>query len=488
MATDRYDAIIIGAGQAGSPLAKCLAVEAEKRTALIEREHVGGTCINEGCTPTKTMVASARVAYLARRAAEFGVTTGPVTVDMARVRQRKRDIVDSWRAGSERRLNATENLDLIEGDASFVDRTTVSVRLQDGGVRQLTADQIFINAGARPANPPIAGLETVPVLNSTTIMELDRVPEHLIVVGGGYIGLEFGQMFRRFGSRVTVVQRGSQLLPQEDTDIAEEIAEILREDGIDVLLETNTLRVARDAQGRVCLTVRKADMDKTIVGSHLLIAAGRRPNTDTLNLSAAGVETNRAGFIKVNDRLETTTPGIWALGDIKGGPAFTHISYDDFRIVRANVLLSRDVRTSTRPIPYTVFIDPQLGRVGLTEREARAQAYDVKVAKLPMAHVARAIEMDETRGCMKVIVDADTSLILGCAILGIEGGEIMSILQVAMEGNVPYQTLRDNIFAHPTLSEALNNLFLSWEKEPMEAVLSQASYSARMMKERTVTR
>jgi pyruvate/2-oxoglutarate dehydrogenase complex dihydrolipoamide dehydrogenase (E3) component len=479
MSTDRYDAIVIGAGQGGVPLAKCLAVAGKMRTALIERAHVGGTCINEGCTPTKTMIASARIAYLARRSAAFGVTTGPVTVDILKIRQRKRDIVESWRSGGERRVRATPNLDLIEGDATFAAPATLVVRGQNGA-RRLEANKIFINAGTRPAAPPIDGLETVPVLTSTSIMELDVIPEHLIVVGGGYVGIEFAQMYRRFGSRVTIIQRESQLLRQEDADVAEELAGILRGEGVDVLLDTLPMRAALDAERRVCLTVRKMDIDRTIVGSHLLTATGRTPNSDTLNLQAAGVETNRAGYIKVNDRLETTAPGIWALGDINGGPAFTHISYDDFRIVRANLLQGRDARTSSRLIPYTVFTDPQLGRVGLTERDARALGYEIKVAKLPMAHIARAIETDETRGFMKAVVDSDTSRILGCAILGAEGGEIMGILQVAMAGGIPDQVLRDNIFAHPTLAEALNSLFLSWEPEPMDVVLPQASYSAVM--------
>ncbi|MGQ0569545.1 MAG: mercuric reductase [Armatimonadota bacterium] len=481
MTPTHFDAIIIGAGQAGVPLAKCLAVECGLRTALIEREHVGGTCINEGCTPTKTMVASARVAYLARRAADYGVRTGPVTVDLARVRQRKRDIVASWRGGSERRLRKTENLDLIMGEARFTGPNIVEVQTVDTGTLQVSADKIFINAGARPSNPPLEGLDGVPRLNSTSIMELDQVPEHLLVLGGGYIGLEFGQMFRRFGSAVTIIQRGAQLLTQEDDDVSEEIAKILWEDGIEILLQVDAVRVARDDDGRIHLTVRSPDGERVLRGSHLLISAGRVPNSDSLNLSAAGVETDRRGYIKVNDRLETGVPGIYALGDIKGGPAFTHISYDDFRVIRNN-LQGRDDSTTGRPIPYTLFTDPQLGRVGLTEREAHAQCRNIKVAKMPMSHVARAIEMDETRGFMKAVVDADTSQILGCAVLGIEGGEVMGILQLAITGGVPYQVLRDKIFAHPTLAEALNNLFLSWEKEPMDVMLSQATYSATMMK------
>lgn len=478
---DHYGAIVIGAGQAGVPLSICLAVEKGMRTALVEREHVGGTCINEGCTPTKTMVASARVAYLARRAAEYGIQTAPVRVDLARIRQRKRDIVESWREGSRGRLQRTQGLDLLSGEGSFAGPKAVNVMMQDGHTHRLTADMIFINTGCRPARPSVRGLDGVPALDSTSIMELEVVPEHLLILGGGYVALEFGQMFRRFGSAVTIVQRPGQLLPQEDTDVAGEIAKILREDGIEVLLSSEALRVEQDAKGSIRLTVRSSVGERTLGGSHLLVAAGRVPNTDRLNLPAAGVQTDARGFIQVNERLETDVPGIYALGDVKGGPAFTHISYDDFRIVRTNLVRGGrggHTRMTGRSVPYTVFIDPQLGRVGLTEREARARGYNIRVAKLPMSHVARAIEVAETRGFMKAVVDADTDQILGCAILGIEGGEVMGIVQVAIMSKVPYTTIQDDIFSHPTLSEALNNLFLAWEEAPMEVVLSQASYSA----------
>ena len=458
--TERYDAIIIGAGQAGNPLSTTLA-NAGWKTALIEREHVGGTCINEGCTPTKTMVASARVAYLARRAADYGVHAGPVTVDMVQVRQRKRDIVDSFRDGSQRRIESTPGLDLLFGEASFTSPHSVQIHLQDGGARQLAADKIFINAGARPFKPAIPGLESVPALDSTSIMELDSVPEGLIVLGGGYIGLEFGQMFRRFGSQVTIVQRGKQVLSREDPDVAREVAEILREDGIEVLLKTNTSRVEQTADGQIRLTVNTPDGERTLSGSHLLIATGRRPNTDRLNLDAAGVETNKRGFVVVNERLETNVPGIFALGDVKGGPAFTHISYDDFRIIRANLLQGGEATTTGRIVPYTVFIDPQLGRVGLSESEARAQGRNFRVAHMPMNYVARALEVDESRGFIKAVVDADSGQILGAAVLGIEGGELMAVLQMAMMGHVPYTAIRDAVFAHPTLAESLNNLFAS---------------------------
>ena len=454
-----YDAIIIGAGQAGGPLATALG-QSGRKTAIIEREHVGGTCINEGCTPTKTMVASARDAYMARRGADYGVNTGSITVDMTVVRKRKRDIVNSFRSGSQSRLEKSENVDLLMGEATFVAPKALEVHMNDGSVQQLTADLIFINTGERPSTLQLQGLEDVPYLDSTSIMELDVVPEHLLVIGGGYIGLEFGQMFRRFGSKVTIVQRGMQLLKREDTDIAEEVTKILREDGIEVLLETTTSHVTKDADGTIHLTVKThMGQSRTIDGTHLLAGTGRTPNTDKLNLDATGVQTDKKGYIRVNDTLETNVSGIYALGDVKGPPAFTHISYDDFRIIRTNIIEHGHASIKNRIVPYTVFMDPQLGRVGITESEAKQQGIQFKVAKMPMNYVARALEVDEPRGVMKAIVDPDTKQILGCAILGIEGGEIMAMLQIAMMGKVPYTMLEEGVFAHPTLAESLNTLF-----------------------------
>jgi pyruvate/2-oxoglutarate dehydrogenase complex dihydrolipoamide dehydrogenase (E3) component len=459
---DVYQAIVIGSGQGGTPLAGALA-SAGMRTALIERVHVGGTCINEGCTPTKTMVASARVAYLARRGADYGVGTGDIRIDMQRVRQRKRDIVSSFRGGGQKRLEKTSNLDLIFGEASFSAPKSLLVRLQDGSQRTLTAERIFINAGARPAVPELEGLKHVPFLNSTSIMELDSVPEHLLVLGGGYIGLEFGQMFRRFGSRVTIVHSGAQLLGREDPDVAAEVATILRQDGVDIFLSAKAERVAKSG-ATLQLSVRSGAETRTLSATHLLVATGRVPNSDTLNLAAAGVATDAKGFIRVNPRLETSVEGIYALGDIKGGPAFTHISYDDFRILRTNLIEKGSASTEGRLVPYALFIDPQLGRIGLTEIEARAHQKKIRVARMPMSYVARALEVDETRGFLKAIVDADTGQILGAAVLGIEGGEIMSMLEIAMMGRLPFTALRDGIFAHPTLAESLNNLFSHFEQ------------------------
>lgn len=459
--SQQYDAIVIGSGQGGTPLSTALA-EAGMRTALIERKHVGGTCINEGCTPTKTMVASGRVAYLARRASDYGVHTGPISVDLGKVRQRKRDIVDSFRNGSQARIEKTSNLELIFGEASFSGPKTVDIRSQDGAQRTASAKYFFINAGTRASRPKLDGLDTVPFLDNISIMELDALPDHLLVLGGGYIGLEFGQLFRRFGSRVTIVQSGVQLLTREDADIAQEVSNILRQDGVDVVLNAKATRVSQ-SDGSIRLEVQSRDGASTLVGSHLLVATGRAANSDTLNLEAAGVRVNERGFIEVNDRLETTAEGVYALGDIKGGPAFTHISYDDFRIIRANLLEEKAASTRGRQVPYTVFIDPQLGRIGMTEAEARAQGRNIRVAKLPMTHVARALEVDETRGFMKAIVDAESEQIIGAAILGIEGGEIMSAVEIAMMGKLPYTALRDGTFAHPTLAESLNNLFMAMD-------------------------
>jgi pyruvate/2-oxoglutarate dehydrogenase complex dihydrolipoamide dehydrogenase (E3) component len=458
MTPEHFDAIILGTGQAGKPLALDLG-SAGRRTAVVEREHVGGTCVNVGCTPTKTMVASARVAYLIRRAADYGVHCGAVTVDMAQVRRRKQAIVDDFRTGGQRRLEKADNVELIFGEGRFTAPQVIEVALKAGGTRMLTADTIFINTGCRPARPALAGLDSVKALDSTSIMELDALPDHLLVLGGGYIGLEFGQMFRRFGSAVTLVQRGKQLLSREDADVAAEVLKILQEDGIEILLETEAIDVR--AAGGVALQLRGPAGERTVTGSHLLIAVGRVSNSDRLNLAAAGVKVDAHGFIPVNDRLETNVAGIYALGDVKGGPAFTHISYDDYRILRNNLLRGEQSTIRDRLVPYTVYIDPQLGRIGLTEQEARAQGRTIRVAKIPMTWVARALETAETRGFIKAIVDAQTRQILGAAVLAVEGGEIMSMLEIAMMGKLPYTALEDGIFAHPALSEGLNTLFMS---------------------------
>ena len=454
--TVMYDAIVIGAGQAGGPLSTALG-RAGKRTAVVESDEVGGTCINCGCTPTKTMVASARVAYLARRAADYGVRTGPVEVDLSVVRQRKRDIVQSFRQGSQSRIESTKGVDLIFGEARFVDDKRLEVSLRDGGRQVLSADIVVINAGLRPA-PASLPLDGVRVLDSTSVMELGQVPERLLVLGGSYVGLEFAQMFSRFGSQVTIVELAPRLMPREDPDVSDAVAEIMREDGIEVLLETRAY-AAHSIDGRVELRVAGARGERVLTGSELLVAVGRVPNTDRLQLSAAAIATDQHGYVVVNDRLETSAPGVYAVGDVTGEPAFTHISYDDYRILQANLLEGGSLSRAGRLVPYTVFIDPQLGRVGMSEQEARRAGHRVRVARMPMDWVARALEVAEPRGFMKAVVDGETDQILGCAVLGLEGGELMAMIEIAMMGRLPYTALRDAVFAHPLLAESLNNLF-----------------------------
>ncbi len=459
MGKPAYDAVIIGTGQSGKPLALALA-RAGWKIAVIEREHVGGTCINVGCTPTKTMVASGRVAYLARRAKDYGVNAGRVTVDMRRVYERKRGMVESFRNYGQKSLERTANLELIFGEARFRDAKRVAVALKGGGTRELEGKRVVINTGGRPAVPPIPGLDRVPFLDSTGIMELTELPEHLVVLGGGYVGLEFCQMFRRFGSRVTVVNRDPRLIQREDPDVSAEVEKILKEDGIEVLNSAEVMRVEKSGAG-VRALLKTGEAAKEISGSHLMLALGRVPNSDRLNLDAAGVQTDKIGYIQVNSKLETGVPGIYAIGDVKGGPAFTHISYDDFRILRENWLAGGSATIDGRMVPNCMFIDPQLATVGLNETEAQRRSLDYRVAKLPMTGVARALETSETRGFMKAIVDAKTQQILGCTILGVEGGEIMSMLQIAMMGKLPYAAIKEAIFAHPTLAESLNNLFMT---------------------------
>jgi pyruvate/2-oxoglutarate dehydrogenase complex dihydrolipoamide dehydrogenase (E3) component len=379
---------------------------------------------------------------------------------MGRVRERKRGIVSSFRQSREKRL-ATAKADLIRGEASFTGPRQLHVVLNAGGERLLHAAQIFIDTGTRSARPAIAGLDTVPYLDNDSIMELDHVPEHLLVLGGGYIGVEFGQMFRRFGSRVTVVQAGPQLLREEDADVAAEVLKILREDGIDILLNAR----AQEVKPGIALKVAIDGKTQTVEGSHLLLATGRVPNTDALKPAAGGVEIDQRGFIRVNDRLETSASGVYAIGDVKGGPAFTHISYDDYRILKANLLDGGRRAVSDRMVPFAVFMDPQLGRVGMTENEAKKSGRQIRVARMPMASVARALEVDETRGFMKVIVDAGTEEILGATVLGLEGGEVMSVLQMAMMGHLKWSVLHNAVLAHPTLAESLNNLFLHFDDD-----------------------
>lgn len=454
---ERFDAIVIGTGQAGKPLAVALG-DAGRRTAIIEKARVGGTCVIDGCTPTKTMVASARVAHIARRAGDFGVGVGDVDVDLAVVRRRKREMVDAWSSGSRKGLEENDAVDLVFGTARFTAPREIEVALSDGGTRAMTSDQIFVNTGTRNRVLDLEGLDSVAWLDNASLMELAEVPEHLIILGGGFIGLEFAQMFRRFGSRVTVIEAADRIAPREDDDIREALREILEEDGIEFRCGAQATEV-RPAREGVDVRLEGGSEDDGVRGSHLMIAVGRVPNADDLELELAGIERTERGFIRVDDQLRTSADGVWALGDVNGGPPFTHIAYDDYRIVRRNVLGDGGASRADRIVPYTLFTDPQLGRVGLTEREAREQGRDILVAAMPMKRAARAVERDETRGVMKAIVDADTGHILGASILGVDGGELASAIQIAMMGGLTWRDLRDSALSHPTLTESLNNLF-----------------------------
>jgi pyruvate/2-oxoglutarate dehydrogenase complex dihydrolipoamide dehydrogenase (E3) component len=457
-----YDAIIIGSGQGGTPLAKKLASQGWK-TALIEKKDVGGTCVNVGCTPTKTMIASAKAAYAVMHANKFGVETTGYEINMQAIINRKNKVVESFRRGSQKSVERTENLDLIFGIASFVDEKKLQVVLNDGGEEEVSAKKIFIDVGTRAAIPDIEGLRDVGYLTSTTLMELQQVPEHLLIIGGGYIGLEFGQMYGRFGSKITIVESSERFLSREDEDIAEEVRNILKDEEIEIITNAQVMRVHKNSE-IISVTVKVGDKEKEIYCSHILVSAGRTPNTDALNLEASGIKTNERGYIVSNEKLETSVKDIYVIGDVKGGPEFTHIAYNDYIILYNNLIEGKEETILNRPVPYTMFTDPQLGRVGITEQEARKKGLNIKTATLPMSHVARAIETGDTRGLMKAVVDADNGAILGVAIVGQEGGEVMSVLQMAMIGGITWQEIKDMIFAHPLYAESLNNLFMRLEE------------------------
>jgi pyruvate/2-oxoglutarate dehydrogenase complex dihydrolipoamide dehydrogenase (E3) component len=447
----RFDAIVIGSGQGGNPLAYAL-VDHGWTVALVEHSQLGGTCINTGCTPTKTMVASAQVAHYARHASRWGVKADNVSVDLPAVIARKNAVVLSFRSGHERKVEQRPNLHLYRGHARFIGPRKIQVEddILDG-------ERVFINVGTRPAPPPVPGLESVGYLTNESIMELQKIPEHLIVLGGGYIGLEFGQMFRRFGSRVTVIHNGNQILTREDPEISRELQKSLEADGVGFRLNANTTKVEQQAD-QIRVTVASGQATETISGTHVLAATGRRPNTHDLGVDKAGVALDPRGYIKVNGRLETGVPGLWAIGDVKGGPAFTHISYNDYQILYANIIDGKNLSIENRYVPYSLFTDPQLGRVGMTEKEARATGRKLKIGSYPMASVARAIERDETAGLMKIVVDASTDRILGAAILGIEGGEIVQILGAMILADAPYTILKGAVYIHPTLAEGFFGL------------------------------
>jgi pyruvate/2-oxoglutarate dehydrogenase complex dihydrolipoamide dehydrogenase (E3) component len=452
MAT-RYDAIVIGTGQSGPALARRL-TQAGRKVAVIERKRFGGTCVNNGCIPTKTLIASARAAHVARRAAEFGVMIeAPVRVDMKAVKARKDAIVRVSNEGVEEGLRENPNVTVHVGHARFIGPKRVEV---NGKI--LEAEQIFINVGARADVSRVPGIETVPYLTNSSIMEVDFLPSHLVILGGSYIGLEFSQMYRRFGSEVTIIQRNERLIPREDEDVSDAIREILKDEGIRILTDADATRVASRG-GEIAVTVRAAGEESQVVGSHLLVATGRRPNTDDLGLDAAGIATDERGYIEVDGQLRTSVPGVFAMGDCNGRGAFTHTSYNDFEIIAANLLEGEERRVEDRILTYGLFVDPPLGRAGMTEKEVKRSGKKALVAKMPMEDVGRAYERSETKGFMKIIVDAESGQLLGTALLGIEGDEIVQGLLDMMYAKAPYSVIQRAMHIHPTVYEMIPYMF-----------------------------
>jgi pyruvate/2-oxoglutarate dehydrogenase complex dihydrolipoamide dehydrogenase (E3) component len=447
--TTRFDAIVIGTGQSGPALARRL-TEAGQKVAVIERKRFGGTCVNNGCIPTKSLIASARAAHVARRAADFGVVIeGPVRVDMKAVKARKDAIVRVSNEGVEESLRENPGITVYVGHARFTGPRQVQV---DGAT--LDAERIFINVGGRADVPPLPGIAMVPYLTNSSMMAVDFLPEHLVILGGSYIGLEFGQMYRRFGSEVTIIQRGPHLVPREDEDVALAIREILEAEGIRILTEAGATRVAARG-GKVAVSVKLGAATTEVVGSHLLVATGRRPNTDDLGLEAAGIATDERGYIEVDSQLRTSVPGVFAMGDCNGRGAFTHTSYNDFEIIAANLFEGEQRRVEDRITTYGLFIDPPLGRAGMTEREVRRKGIKALVAKMPMEDVGRAYERSETQGFMKIIVDAESKQMLGAALLGIEGDEIIQGLLDMMYAKAPFTVIQRAMHIHPTVYEMI---------------------------------
>lgn len=450
--SERFDAIVIGAGQSGPSLAVRLA-KAGRKTAIVERKHFGGTCVNTGCTPTKTLIASARAAHMARRAADFGVVIdGAISVDMKRVKAHKDALVRASTEGLEKWLTETPNLTVYRGHARFESPRVIRV---DEAL--LEADAFFIDAGARARVPDLPGMAEVEFLTNSSIMELEARPEHLIVVGGSYVGLEFAQMYRRFGSRVTVVEMGPRLIAREDEDVSAAVQEILEKEGIAIRTGAKCITLAKHAGG-VAVGLECKEEPRRVEGSHVLLAVGRTPNTDDLGLERAGVATGEHGFITVDDELRTNVPGIWALGEVNGRGAFTHTSYNDYEVVAANLLENERRRVSERIQAYALYTDPPLGRAGMTEHEARKGGRKLLAGKMMMTRVARARERSETDGFMKVLVDAETKQMLGATILGIEGDEAIHTVLDVMYARAPYTVMQRAMHIHPTVSELIPTL------------------------------
>lgn len=455
---EKFDVIIIGSGQAGTPLAKRLSKEG-MRIALVESDFVGGTCVNYGCTPTKTLVGSAKVIFQAQSATKYGITLSNNIPDFELINQQKNKVVANSRGGLEKSLFEDPNIKFFHGKGSFSGYKQIQVELADSSDVFITAPLIFINTGTRERIPEIKGLTSVKYLTSKTLLNLDHLPKKLVIIGGGYVALEFSQIFSRLGSDVTVIEQSSKLLSKEDDDVGSMITEILKAEGIKFITDAKVNSVSSDADESIQIELSSGEKSFTVSGTHVLIATGRIPNTEMLNLPKSNIPMDERGFIPVNDHLETTEAGIYALGDVKGGPAFTHVSYHDYLVVADHLFGEKTLTIRNRLIPYCVFIDPELGRIGITEKEAREKNLDFSIAKMNTSSIARAIETDETLGFVKAIVDNSTKKILGVAALCAGGGEFMSILQIAMLGGLTYDQLRDTMFAHPTYAEAINNLF-----------------------------
>lgn len=453
---ERYDVLILGSGFGGKLLAWHMA-RSGRRTAVVERRWIGGSCPNIACLPSKNEIWSAKVAHLAHNAAQFGTVTGPVSVDMAKVRQRKRDMVDREIALHLQNYEQS-GAELIIGSGRFVAPKTLEVQLNDGSKRVLAGDQVFLNLGTHAAIPDISGLEAAGPLTHIEALELDYLPSHLIVLGGGYVGLELAQAYRRFGSRVTVIESGPQLMGREDSDVADEMQRILSEEGMRFLIAAETRNVNGRSGGEVSVTVRTSAGEQTIEGSDILVATGRVPNTVGIGLEEAGVELDARGYIRVNERLETSASDVWAIGECAGSPQFTHVSIDDFRIIKDNLAGGKE-STRNRLVPYCMFTEPPLAHVGLSERDAQRQGVAARVARLPMGSVRRTATTDETQGFMKVLVGGSDDRILGFTMIGAEAGEVMTVVQTAMLADLPYPRLRDAVLAHPTMAEGLGSLF-----------------------------
>jgi pyruvate/2-oxoglutarate dehydrogenase complex dihydrolipoamide dehydrogenase (E3) component len=455
-ALERYDILVLGSGEAGKYIAWTLA-KAGRSAAVVERGLIGGSCPNIACLPSKNVIYSARVAALCRRGAEFGLSTGQVRIDMRGVRDRKRQMVDEL-IDVHRKNYASSGVELIIGEGRFIAPRTIEVRAPSGAARRVAGERVFVDVGTRAAIPDVPGLSECKPLTHVEALDLDHVPEHLVVLGAGYVGLELAQPMRRFGARVTVLERGPQLAAREDPDVAEVLMQQLADDGVEVVLDAQTLEVAGRSGTHVRVRVRTAAGERTIEGSDLLVAAGRVPNTEGIGLDVAGVELDQRGYIKVNERLEISALNVWATGDCAGSPQFTHVGFDDFRVVRDN--LAGGARTTRdRLVPYCMFTDPELGRVGLNESAAKRAGVAYRVAKIPMKAVLRTRTLSEPRGFLKALIAADSDRILGFTALGAEAGELIAVVQTAMLTNTPYTALRDAILTHPTIAEGLTVLF-----------------------------